>query len=100
MCWHSYPVLKTIKTAGLDRLHADGVLGLSPEGIQEVLRQPFEGYIIQDRIVSLALNDSTLTIGGFDKDKYSNGEMTWFEIGEDEWSIGLDSISVNEDQVR
>jgi len=41
-----------------------------------------------------------LTIGGFDKDKYSNGEMTWFEIGEDEWSIGLDSISVNEDQVR
>ena len=46
MCWHSHPILKTTKTVGLDRLHADGVLGLSPDGVKELLRKPFEGYII------------------------------------------------------
>jgi hypothetical protein len=41
-----------------------------------------------------------MTIGGFDQEKYSSGKMAWIDIAEDEWSIGLNSVTVNEDLVR
>lgn len=46
------------------------------------------------------MNDLTLTVGGYDQGKYSNEEVSWFDIFDDEWSIGLNFVQVNEDLVR
>lgn len=51
-------------------------------------------------MVSIALNNSVITIGGYDLPKFSVGDIIWIDNTDfDEWSVYLSSVSINEENL-
>ena len=49
--------------------------------------------------MAISLSESVLFIGGYDFNRYEEQEFLWFDVIDDDWSIGLTSVQINEESI-
>ena len=85
-------------------MQADGLLGLSPSGSENLLTDLKENGLIKNRVFSFSLDKNVFTIGGFDTKRFAReeAEMIWLPdtLDDDDpdymhWSVDLTSFDVN-----
>ena len=64
-------------------LHADGVLGLGPDGSDRLLTQMKKAGKIKRKVFSFSIDGGVFTLGGYDAERFGFGskpQLDWLSI--------------------
>ena len=71
LCVPDLQLISVDQVKDLENLHADGVIGLSPAGSEQVLSSLKATRRIQRKVFSVSLDSGVLTMGGYDFERFA-----------------------------